>query len=174
MNMKRRIKIIGSKTSPRYMGIAMLGSLMLVVGCKPEISDKDIVKLDVAQAKEYRLKPPSTSIFESPVAGIWIDPRRETDYVLGHIPGAVSIPFATVSSRWMYLEGYGPKIVYGDGYNDPLADAMSKTLMEYGLKDIYTLRGGLEAWVQADQDLAKGAAPALENQKPPRRRPIRH
>ena len=92
----------------------------------------------------------------------------------GHIPGAVNIPFATVSSQWVYLEGYGPKIVYGNGYNDPLADAMSKTLMEFGLKDIYTLRGGLEAWVETGQDLAKGAPPSLENQKPPRRRPIRH
>ena len=147
---------------------------MLAVGCKPQISDKDIVKLDVAQAKEYRLNPPTSSIFDSPVGGVWIDPRRETDYVLGHIPGAVNIPFANVSSDWFYLENYGPKIVYGNGYNDPLADAMSKTLMEYGLKDIYTLRGGLEAWVEAGQELAKGAPPSLEDQKPPRRRPIRH
>ncbi|MCH2153336.1 MAG: hypothetical protein MK089_08355 [Phycisphaerales bacterium] len=172
--MKRRSKTIGFRTSPQWLGMAMLGSLMLVVGCKPQISDKDIVKLDVAQAKEYRLNPPTSSIFDSPVGGVWIDPRRETDYVLGHIPGAVNIPFANVSSDWFYLENYGPKIVYGNGYNDPLADAMSKTLMEYGLKDIYTLRGGLEAWVEAGQELAKGAPPSLEDQKPPRRRPIRH
>ncbi|MBG80308.1 MAG: hypothetical protein CMJ39_06325 [Phycisphaerae bacterium] len=172
--MKRRSKTIGFRTRPQWLGIAMLGSLMLVVGCKPQISDKDIVKLDVAQAKEYRLNPPTSSIFDSPVGGVWIDPRRETDYVLGHIPGAVNIPFANVSSDWFYLENYGPKIVYGNGYNDPLADAMSKTLMEYGLKDIYTLRGGLEAWVEAGQELAKGAPPSLEDQKPPRRRPIRH
>ncbi|MDG2423355.1 MAG: rhodanese-like domain-containing protein [Phycisphaerales bacterium] len=146
----------------------------VAIGCKPDISDKDIVKLDVAQAREYIVRPPTTSIFESPLPGIWVDPRREPDYVLGHIPGAVNIPFASVSSSWMFLEGYGPKIVYGDTYNDPLADAMSKTLMQYGLTDIYTLRGGLEAWTEADMELQKGAPPVLEKKRPPRKRPIRH
>lgn len=157
---------------------AMLATAMAAIipslGCKPEISDKDIVKLNVAQAREYIVRPPTTSIFESPLPGIWVDPRREPDFVLGHIPGAVNIPFSSVSSNWMFLEGYGPKIVYGDTYNDPLADAMSKTLMQYGLKDIYTLRGGLEAWTEANMELQKGAPPPLEKQRPPRRRPIRH
>ena len=152
----------------------MILGLIAASGCKPQISDKDIVKLDVAQAREYLVRPPTTSIFESSIPGIWVDPRREPDYVLGHIPGAVNIPFATVSSQWVYLEGYGPKIVYGDGYNDPLADAMSKTLMEFGLNDVYTLRGGLEAWTEADMKLEKGAAPSLETQRPTRKRRIRH
>ena len=152
----------------------MAAVAILFGGCKPQISDKDIVKLTVAQAREYRLNPPTTSIFESPVTGVFIDPRRKTDYVLGHIPGAVNVPFATVSSQYEYLRAYGPKIVYGDSYNDPLADAMSKTLMELGLKDIYTLRGGLEAWVEADYTLEKGAPPKLETTRPPRRRRIRH
>ena len=51
---------------------------------------------------------------------------------------------------------------------------MSKTLMELGLDDIYTLRGGLEAWVEADYKLEKGAPPRLESSRPVRRRRIRH
>ncbi|MEE2906652.1 MAG: rhodanese-like domain-containing protein [Planctomycetota bacterium] len=159
-----------------HQSLPLFATLLITAatGCKPEISDKDIVKLDVSQAREYIVRPPSTSIFDSPLPGVWVDPRREPDYVLGHIPGAVNIPFAVVSSNWMFLEGYGPKIVYGDTYNDPLADAMSKTLMEFGLTDIYTLRGGLEAWTEADMEIQKGAPPALEKQRPPRKRRIRH
>ena len=153
---------------------AFLLSLVVAGGCKPQISDKDIVKLDVAQARQYVERAPTRSIFETSIPGIWVDPRREPDYVLGHIPGAVSIPFAQVSTQWIHLEGYGPKIVYGDGYNDPLADAMSKTLMELGLDDVYTLRGGLEAWTEANMKLQKGAPPELEKQRPPRKRRIRH
>ncbi|MCH2134259.1 MAG: rhodanese-like domain-containing protein [Phycisphaerales bacterium] len=167
------LRLIRTPLAP-WPGIAALGLVMMIVGCKPQISDKDIVKLDVAQAREYLVRPPTTSIFESPKPGIWVDPRRKPDYVLGHIPGAVNIPFATVSMQWEYLRGYGPKIVYGETYNDPLADAMSKTLMEYGLSDIYTLRGGIEAWIEADMELEKGAPPPLENQRPPRKRRIRH
>ncbi|MBG83631.1 MAG: hypothetical protein CMJ40_03680 [Phycisphaerae bacterium] len=157
-----------------FGALSLLLVFLLSVGCKNNISDKDIVKLSVAQARDYVVNPPTTSIFETPVPGIWIDPRREPDYVLGHIPGAVNIPFAQVSSQWSYLEGYGPKIVYGDTFNDPLADAMSKTLMEYGLTDIYTLRGGIEAWTEADLKLEKGASPKIEDQRPTRRHPIRH
>lgn len=154
--------------------LLLLGGLFVGSGCKPDISDKDIVKLSVAQARDYVVNPPTNSIFETPVPGIWIDPRREPDYVLGHIPGAVNIPFAQVSEQWSYLEGYGPKIVYGDTFNDPLADAMSKTLMEFGLSDIYTLRGGVEAWTEANLKLEKGASPKIEDQRPSRRHTIRH
>lgn len=164
----------------RFLTTTFFGAFALVLvclpfaGCSKSISDKDIVKLTVAQARDYVVNPPTNSIFETPVAGIWIDPRREPDYVLGHIPGAINIPFGSVSNQWTYLEGYGPKIVYGDTFNDPLADAMSKTLMEYGLTDIYTLRGGIEAWTEADLKLEKGASPKIEDQRPARRNPIRH
>ena len=50
-------------------------------------------------------------------------------------------------------------IVYGQTYNDPLAEAMSKSLMEYGLDDIQTLKGGLEAWTRAGLPLTKGRKP---------------
>ena len=153
---------------------ALVFVCLLAVGCSKNISDKDIVKLTVAQARDYVVNPPTNSIFETPVTGIWIDPRRQPDCVLGHIPGAVNIPFARVSEQWSYLEGYGPKIVYGDTFNDPLADAMSKTLMEDGITDIYTLRGGVEAWTEAGFKLEKGASPKIEEQRPARRNPIRH
>ena len=37
-------------------------------------------------------------------------------------------------------------IVYGNDYNDPVADGMSKRLIELGHKDVRTLMGGLRAW----------------------------
>jgi 3-mercaptopyruvate sulfurtransferase SseA len=171
--MSQTLKTPPNRMNCTRLSLALIG-VFLMVGCKPQISDKDIVKLNVAQAREYILHPPTSSIFETGLPGIWIDPRRQPDYVLGHIPGAVNVPFATVSSQYEFLQGYGAKIVYGDTYNDPLADAMSKTLMELGLSDIYTLRGGVDAWTEAHLDLEKGASPELETHKPPRKRRIRH
>ena len=49
------------------------------------------------------------------------------------------------------LDDAGIIIVSGETYNDPVAIAMSKTLMELGFKDVKTLRGGIMGWEDAGE-----------------------
>ena len=79
-------------------------------------------------------------------AAVWVDPRGEEAYRAGHIPGAIHLPFSRVSVEHTMLEPYDVILVYGDEFNDPIAQGMSKRLLQLGHRDVRTLRGGLRAW----------------------------
>ena len=127
-------------------------------GCAKEYSDRDIVFLDVEQARTL-VEHDEVSLFSEPKKNTWLDPRTAEKYSAGHIPGAISMPYRDVATKWEELKSYGFIVVYGNTYNDPLADAMSKTLMELGLEDVRTLHGGLEAWTNAGNPVTKGRRP---------------
>jgi 3-mercaptopyruvate sulfurtransferase SseA len=65
------------------------------------------------------------------------------------------IPAEDLRARHRALNGYDLVIVYGDTYNDPLAIAVSKGLIELG-HDARTLRGGLRAWQASGNTVATG------------------
>ncbi len=88
-------------------------------------------------------------------AGVWVDPRSDREFREGHIPGAVHLPAEVIDDRHRSLRDYDVVIVYGDSYNDSVALAASKRLIELG-HDVQTLRGGLRAWTAAGNALAPG------------------
>jgi 3-mercaptopyruvate sulfurtransferase SseA len=83
----------------------------------------------------------------------WVDPRSELDFRNGHIPGAIHMPFARVREDHERLLEYDVLIVYGDEYRDPVAEGMSKRLLELGHRDVRTLRGGVLAWSESGRTL---------------------
>ena len=89
--------------------------------------------------------------------GVWVDPRGPDTFATGHIPGAINMPYETVRDDYNRLGDWSVIIVYGRDYNDPIARAMSKTLLELGFKDVRTLHGGLRAWQEAGNELATGS-----------------
>ena len=142
----------------RFSAIALSIGLVLLTGCSAEYSDADLQLVSVLEA-ETVIKQSTSSLFSEAKPNAWIDPRTIEAYSTGHIPGAISMPYRDIAISWEKLEAYDLVIVYGRTYNDPIADAMSKSLMEYGLKDVKTLRGGLEAWVNAGNPVTKGRNP---------------
>ena len=145
----------------RHQSIAFLllaASIASFQGCAKEYSDRDIVFLEVEQA-QVLVENREVSLFTKPRENTWLDPRSVEKYSTGHIPGAINMPYRDVSEKWEELNAYGFIVVYGNSYNDPLADAMSKTLMELGLAEVRTLRGGLQAWTDAGNPVMKGRRP---------------
>jgi rhodanese-related sulfurtransferase len=144
------------------MAIRTLTFLLIMIsalwGCSHEYSDADLVFVNVSEGRKI-ISHPEGSLFKEAKPNAWIDPRRVELYSSGHIPGAINLPFKNVAVEWEDLEGYGVVIVYGKTYNDPIADAMSKSLMEYGIHEVRTLRGGIEAWIKAGYPVTKGRKP---------------
>jgi 3-mercaptopyruvate sulfurtransferase SseA len=118
-----------------------------------KISDRDLVLIDSAEALDLVEGRKKLLGLAGASTGAWVDPRGEGAYREGHIPGAINLPFQHVTDERRRVEGYDVLIVYGDDYRDPIADAMSKRLMELGFKDVRTLRGGLRAWTDAGFEL---------------------
>jgi 3-mercaptopyruvate sulfurtransferase SseA len=129
-------------------------------GCSGKTtSDRDLQLVDVADAINIVEGRKKLFGLAGEARGVFVDPRNEKVFREGHIPGAVSLPFQYVSQRSDPLKAYDVLVVYGNDYDDEVADGMSKRLMELGFRDVRTLRGGIRAWQAAGNDLDTGMSP---------------
>ena len=130
-----------------------------MTGCgESKISNRDLVLVSPDEAIELLEGKKKLFGLAGSESAAWVDPRTERAFAQGHIPGAISLPFQYVRTRYGKLSDYDTLIVYGDDYNDDLAEGMSKRLLELGISDVRTLRGGLRAWTDAGHELETGAA----------------
>ena len=132
-------------------------ALIALSACSNKTSDRSLVfvspeeGMQLAAGEEKKLLG-----LAGATSGVWIDPRTEEAFVLGHIPGALHLPLKDVATNHEQLKGYDVIIVYGDGYHDPVATGMSKKLLQFGYKDVRTLQGGLRAWRDAGFEVETG------------------
>ncbi|MHC4908738.1 MAG: rhodanese-like domain-containing protein [Planctomycetota bacterium] len=142
-------------------GIRLITIVALVFlpawGCTKSISDRDIVLVDPPQALEL------TAGKKKGVLGLagrgetaFVDCRPKHAFAAGHIEGAIHMPIAEAPREHEQLNAYTVIIVYGTTWNDPVAQAMSKRLMDLGHKDVRTLRGGYEGWVDSENPVVPG------------------
>jgi rhodanese-related sulfurtransferase len=118
---------------------------LLAAGCTRKTSDRDVQFLTPAQALAHSGEDPG--LFGKARKPVWIDPRTPDKYAECHIAGAISLPFQRMTAEApVLLRGYDMFFVYGSAWDDTIAKAASKRLMELGFDDVYTLEGGLEAW----------------------------
>lgn len=74
-----------------------------------------------------------------------VDVREEADYQIGHIPEAISIPKAELTSNLDKLSKDEVSIVYCYNQQCHLGDSACLTLAEYGYPTML-LEGGYEVW----------------------------
>ena len=130
----------------------------MLAGCSRKTSDRSLVFLGPSEGQQLVGEPRKKLLgLGGKQTGVWVDPRTEANYLAGHIPGAISLPMKTITTQHEQLKGYGIIIVYGDDYRDPVAEGMSKKLMQLGYRDVRTLRGGLRAWKDAGYSLETGS-----------------
>ena len=133
-----------------------------MLGCTPSTSDRDLRPVTASEGVALAAGKPG-SAFKAATKGVWVDPRRAETYAEGHIPGAMSLPFGSgdfESQAEERLAGFDPIIVYGDDYQDILANAASKRLIELGFKSVYTLRGGIQQWIADGYEVDGGGEDA--------------
>jgi rhodanese-related sulfurtransferase len=88
---------------------------------------------------------------------VMLDLREGKDYDGGHVPNAVHIPLSQLASRGGELSKFTsrPLIAYCDRGNH--SRSAGSALSKLGFADVYTLRGGVRAWVEAGLPIAKNA-----------------
>ena len=84
-----------------------------------------------------------------------VDVRARADYDQGHLPGALSVPFAEFKARLesLKLPKFDPVILYSS--DDTQARDATRILYESGYQGALTLKGGLDAWRAAGQVVVK-------------------
>lgn len=133
--------------------IAVCGMLLLTSCAHRSTSRKDLVFVDPDTAAEQLRSGGDWFNLSGGEGGVWVDPRSTRAFRKEHLPGAVHLPFEHVSERHEELSKYSVLVVYGDDYNDAIAEAMSKRLIELGHDNVKTLRGGLRAWKDAGHEV---------------------
>ncbi len=131
---------------------------MAIGGCSTGISDRYLAHIGAADA-EALVRSGDGSLFGTGGDAVLVDPRTNWKYQAGHVSGAVSLPMERLHDQLWILDEFKTVIIYGETWNDALAIAMSKELMKRGVKDVRTLRGGIEGWTDAGFSVVVGSEP---------------
>ena len=84
-----------------------------------------------------------------------LDIREAEDFATGHLPRARHIPMSQLSSRVEEIGKYKDKTVIVTCRTGARAGAASRLLKQAGFKNVFELRGGLNAWEQASLPVEK-------------------
>lgn len=130
-------------------------ALFAAGGCETVTNDRDIQRVSVNEAqaltesKGFALSRSKTLAY--------VDPRTAKDFAAGHVPGAVLVPMGDLRmGATSQLEDYDVLVVYDTDYDDVVARAVSKRLIELDRWEVYTLTGGLKAWEKSGNEVAYG------------------
>jgi len=139
--------------------LTMTTVLFGALGCQNKTSDRDLTWVEPEDASRALLRRSGFGL-RSSAEPMWLDPRTPEAFAAGHIPGAVNIPFRELESVYPTIRDRGTIIVYGASFEDTLAAAASKRLIELRHSNVLTLRGGLQAWERAGNPVERGVASA--------------
>lgn len=129
--------------------LAILG-MMALPGCgETKTSDRDLVMVNADEARQLFDRGGGGLRIGRTGRAAWVDPRSEAEFRGERIAGAIHLPLDRARDEHRPLREYDILIVYGNDFNSPRAAALSKMLIEYGHRDVRTLRGGLRAWKAA-------------------------
>jgi hypothetical protein len=128
---------------------ALVALLMLVPGiaCTRSTSDRDLVYRRPNELVEMANTPSGAFGSGGLPKVLWLDPRVEKDFNEGHIPQATNIPFPEIErTHEATCRGFAMFFVYDSDFDDVMAKAAAKRLLELGYDNVYCMRGGLKAW----------------------------
>lgn len=85
-----------------------------------------------------------------------VDVRTANQFKDGHISGARNVPGEQIADDAKALEKLGGKTLIMCCDSGSMAGAAVRTLARAGLKNVFSLRGGLTAWRQDNLPVVKG------------------
>ncbi|MCE9618394.1 MAG: hypothetical protein K8R92_00600 [Planctomycetes bacterium] len=143
--------------------LAILTLAAAAASCTKSTSDRDLTYVTPFKAVEL-MNHPASLLQRAPLSA-WVDPRSPEKYAEGHIPGAINLPFPRMTAEAaMVLGKYDLLVVYDTSYDDAIAKAASKRLIELDFKEVYTLEGGLKSWTRDGNPVETGfAAPPADS-----------
>ena len=84
-----------------------------------------------------------------------IDTRNQAEFNSGHISDAILIPLPDIKDSTDMLNKYEGRPLLFYCKSGTRSDEACKTLNTQGLKNVFALNGGIQAWQDADMPLVK-------------------
>ena len=155
--------------NPAHARVAAVALLLAAAGCDVKTSDADLRGAFIDPPAANEKLHARAGLLEGKTSACWVDPRSPAEYAKGHIAGAISVPLTDIQeTAHARLAGHNVFIVYGDGFQDPMAKAAAKRLIEVGYKkkEVFILEGGTRAWQKEGYALVTGSLPEGGDPKP--------
>lgn len=148
-----------SRFAPLLLRTSLGLFLLLSVGCEKDTRDTDIVNVKVAEVSELVKDAEG-----NPLALLLIDPRPQTEFEEGHIPGARNLlltRFDGEKGRDPRIDAFSETIVYGEDPSSPVARAVVKRMLAMDYRDVRFFAGGLNEWKAANLTVETGTSKPL-------------
>ena len=139
--------------------IPALAALALIpaAACTRTTSDRDLVYKRPGELVELANTAGGAFGSKGVPKVLWLDPRLPAEFAAGHVPQATNIPFPDIErTHEVTCRGFDLYIVYDTDYDDVMAKAAAKRLLELGYEPVYTMMGGLKAWEVAGYPVQRG------------------
>lgn len=130
----------------RAIAVFILGGVL--AGCTGNITDRDVDRHTVSVAEVRRLMDLQQRKGRDDLI-VLIDPRPETEYSKGHIPGARNLLLSQVKPKDPVdksIDRFKNIIVYGYDPSSAAARGMTKRLMGQGYDNVAFYSGGIYQW----------------------------
>lgn len=85
-----------------------------------------------------------------------LDVREENEYKQGHILNAMHIPLSTLTSKIGRLDKLRHRPIIANCLNGHRSARACGLLKKQGFEKVYNLKGGINAWQEANLPLTKG------------------
>jgi rhodanese-related sulfurtransferase len=102
----------------------------------------------ISQADAYKLYRENKAVF--------IDVRSNTQFALGHIKGALTIPGSQIVSRFSEVTPGKIVITYCACSAEQSSGAAATNLVNHGVKNVWALKGGWAEWKTNRYPMAAG------------------
>lgn len=112
---------------------------------RPQNSNK------IATAEEIKTKQDRKDFF------ILLDVRKENEFYLEHISGAINIPYNQINKKSNDLPKNAEIIIYCDGFGCSVSETVKNELDERGFKNTRVYREGVAEWKAKGYPTAKGS-----------------
>jgi rhodanese-related sulfurtransferase len=84
-----------------------------------------------------------------------LDVRDKGEFAAGHIPNARNIPMPELSGRLRELEKFKARPIVINCQSGMRSASVCGLLRKNGFNEVFTLRGGLNGWVEASLPVEK-------------------
>ena len=84
-----------------------------------------------------------------------VDVREPAEFKAGHIPNARNIPHGQIGDRLKELEKFKSKPILLSCATGQRSASACNVLQKAGFADVYSLSGGMNAWLQASMPVEK-------------------
>jgi rhodanese-related sulfurtransferase len=128
-----------------------------MLGTELGLSDKSKVEELDLSAPERITQAELADMIKHGQDFLLIDVRTEKEHEMGHLPGAIVIPYSEFESRYKEILDYKDREIVLYCHTGGMGDYAGKVLFENGFDNVKNLEGGIIEWINKGGELVSGA-----------------